>query len=115
VVLEPRHETWFTKEVEGFLREKRVARVAADPARVPAAAEPGGEESVAFYRLHGSPRVYYSAYSPEILSGIARALDARTAAGVSTWCIFDNTALGMATSDAIAVKSILADAPGIGR
>jgi uncharacterized protein YecE (DUF72 family) len=31
VVLEPRHETWFTSEVEQFLREKRVARVAADP------------------------------------------------------------------------------------
>ena len=113
VVLEPRHETWFTTRVEEFLREKRVARVAADPARVPAAAEPGGEESVAYYRLHGSPRVYYSAYSSEALAVIARALENKTASGVSTWCIFDNTALGMATTDAIVVKGLLSDVSSI--
>ena len=33
----------------------RVARVAADPAKVPAAAEPGGWRGLAYYRLHGSP------------------------------------------------------------
>src|SRR3954470_23015481 len=33
VVLEPRHETWFTNEVEGMLIQYRIARVAADPAR----------------------------------------------------------------------------------
>jgi uncharacterized protein YecE (DUF72 family) len=115
VVLEPRHDTWFTTEVDQCLREMRVARAAADPARVPVAAEPGGYEPVAYYRLHGSPRVYYSAYSSEAIAGIARALDARTADGVSTWCIFDNTALGMATTDALAVMGLLTDTPGIKR
>jgi uncharacterized protein YecE (DUF72 family) len=107
VVLEPRHETWFSKEVEEFLREKRVARVAADPARVAAAAEPGGDDSIVYYRLHGSPRVYYSAYPSDALEDIARTLHAKTGKGLSTWCIFDNTALGMATTDAIAVKGLL--------
>ena len=109
VVLEPRHETWFTKDVEEFLRGKRVARVAADPARVPAAAEPGGDDFVVYYRLHGSPRVYYSAYPPETLATIARTLDTTTGTGIPTWCIFDNTALGMATTNAIAVKGLLSD------
>jgi uncharacterized protein YecE (DUF72 family) len=36
VVFEPRHETWFAPEVESMLVDHRVARVAADPARVPA-------------------------------------------------------------------------------
>lgn len=107
VVFEPRHETWFSDEVESLLRAKRIARVAADPARVPSAATPGGYEGVAYYRLHGSPRVYYSAYPAEVLTEIARAVKEKTAQGTSTWCIFDNTALGAATSDALNVKSIL--------
>jgi uncharacterized protein YecE (DUF72 family) len=107
VVFEPRHETWFSPEVEEFLRKMRVARVAADPARVPAAAHPGAFEGVVYYRLHGSPRVYYSAYPPETLAEVARALEEKTSRGVSTWCIFDNTALGAATSDALEVKRLL--------
>src|SRR5688572_13616373 len=38
VVFEPRHESWFTDDVEAMLIQHRVARVAADPARVPATA-----------------------------------------------------------------------------
>ena len=107
VVFEPRHETWFTSEVEELLRSRRIARVAAEPARVPAAALPGGYDRIAYFRLHGSPRVYYSAYSAEMLSDIARIIEERTTVGIATWCIFDNTALGAATTDALAVKSRL--------
>jgi uncharacterized protein YecE (DUF72 family) len=90
------------------LRDRRIARVAADPARVPSAAEPGGYDRIVYYRLHGSPRVYYSAYSPEVLADVARWLDEKAAQGIVTWCIFDNTALGAATADALAVKSLIA-------
>ena len=34
-------------------------------------------------------------------------IEEKAAQGVSTWCIFDNTALGAATSDALTVKSQL--------
>ncbi|HEX6626779.1 MAG TPA: DUF72 domain-containing protein [Gemmatimonadaceae bacterium] len=107
VVLEPRHETWFTEDVESLLRDHRVARVAADPARVPSAALPGGYEQLAYIRLHGSPRVYYSAYSVEVLESVAVSIQANAARGIPTWCIFDNTALGFATSDAVIVQSLL--------
>jgi uncharacterized protein YecE (DUF72 family) len=107
VVFEPRHETWFTVEVESMLRDHRVARVAADPARVAAAAEPGGYDRVVYLRLHGSPRMYYSAYSPDVLDGVVQIIEAKAAQGIPTWCIFDNTALGAATTDALAVKSQL--------
>jgi uncharacterized protein YecE (DUF72 family) len=109
VAFEPRHETWFTEEVDSMLRHYRIARVAADPARVPVAAEPGGYERLVYLRLHGSPRIYYSAYSPEALAGVARLLEDKSAQGISTWCIFDNTALGAATADALTVKSHLLD------
>ena len=107
VVLEPRHETWFTEEVESLLRDHRVARVAADPARVLAAALPGGYEQLAYTRLHGSPRVYYSAYPAEVLESVAATIQANAARGIRTWCNFDNTALGFATSDAVIVQSLL--------
>ena len=42
IVLEPRHSTWFTPQVEAWLRDFQIARVAADPARHPTAGRPGG-------------------------------------------------------------------------
>jgi len=110
VVCEPRHETWFTRDVDSLLKAQRVARVAADPARVPVAGEPGGYDRLVYYRLHGSPRIYYSAYPNETLTEIGRMLEEKAAQGIVTWCIFDNTALGAATSDALAVREkILVD------
>ena len=108
VVLEPRHETWFTEEVESLLLKYQVARVAADPARVPEAGVPGGFKQLAYIRLHGTPRVYYSAYEPEYLENVAVGIEQNLARGVRTWCIFDNTALGFATSDALSVQALLA-------
>lgn len=107
-VIEPRHETWFTDEVDAMLRDYRLARVAADPARVPAARTPGGYPDLIYIRLHGSPRIYYSAYAPEVLDEVAAEIQAAAARPHETWCIFDNTALGFATSDALTVQALLA-------
>ncbi len=41
IACEPRHASWFEAEVAALLAQWRVARVAADPARVEAAAHPG--------------------------------------------------------------------------
>jgi uncharacterized protein YecE (DUF72 family) len=102
VVFEPRHETWFTDDVERLLVELRIARVAADPARVPAAAEPAGWPGIAYYRLHGSPRVYYDAYDDAYIGALAARLRAHLASSSApVWCIFDNTALGAATTNAV--------------
>lgn len=95
VVCEPRHPTWFTPEVEQLLSGHHVGRVAADPAPVPAAAEPGGWPGLPYHRLHGSPRIYYSAYSEEYLDAVAARL-----ASTGGWCIFDNTAEGEAIPNA---------------
>jgi uncharacterized protein YecE (DUF72 family) len=107
VVFEPRHESWFTTDVESLLTDYRIARVAADPACVAAAAEPGGYGGIVYLRLHGSPRVYYSAYPGAYLESVAQLLDESASRDISTWCIFDNTALGAATADALTVKSHL--------
>lgn len=104
IVCEPRHVTWFTTEVDALLDELRIARVAADPAPVPGAGEPGGWRDLAYYRQHGSPRIYYSPYSEDVLAQTADRLAADQAAGRETWCIFDNTAAFAATPDALSVR-----------
>ncbi|MCK5910741.1 MAG: DUF72 domain-containing protein [Caulobacter sp.] len=100
-VLEPRHASWFEAEADALLAAHRVARVAADPAVVPIAAEPGGWRGLSCHRLHGSPAMYASAYEPDALDALAR----RLAAGLEdaeAWCVFDNTRFGAATWDALA-------------
>jgi uncharacterized protein YecE (DUF72 family) len=101
VACEPRHATWFIPEADDLLRAHQVARVGADPACVPLAAIPGGWSETTYYRLHGSPRTYYSAYGDDDLAKLARQLSDASANVV--WCIFDNTALGAATENALNV------------
>jgi uncharacterized protein YecE (DUF72 family) len=107
VACEPRHASWFTPQADDLLRDLNVARVAADPARVPEAAEPGGWNGLIYYRLHGSPRTYYSAYTDEYLDALAARIQADAAAEREVWCIFDNTTLGAATRNALDLRSRL--------
>ena len=95
---EPRHPSWFVDEVDHLLITHHVTRVAADPAPVPRAAEPAGWRALTYYRLHGSPRMYYSPYPQPYLEGLRRKLEATEG---EVWCIFDNTAEGAATHDAL--------------
>ncbi|MDO9338666.1 MAG: DUF72 domain-containing protein [Caulobacter sp.] len=104
VALEPRHASWFEDEAEHLLVEHRIARVAADPAKHLKAATPGGWPGFAYWRLHGSPRMYFSPYEAERLDALAAALRTGPA---EAWCIFDNTASGAAAADALALKGRL--------
>jgi uncharacterized protein YecE (DUF72 family) len=106
IVCEPRHAAWFTADVDAFLTERQVARVAADPQPHPEAKQPGGWRGLAYYRLHGSPKMYYSSYSDEDLTQIAGELRRSETEGTRTWCIFDNTAEFAATANALAVVAL---------
>ncbi|MDF2445995.1 MAG: hypothetical protein K0S46_1231 [Moraxellaceae bacterium] len=107
VICEPRHATWFQPEATALLRRVAIARAAADPAPVPAAALPGACQERVYYRLHGSPRMYHSAYGNEFLQALAATLSGHCAAGQDTWCIFDNTAEGAALANALALRNLL--------
>ncbi len=103
---EPRHASWFAKPAEALLQKHRVARVAADPApisdlSVPGADTPGGWRGFAYFRWHGSPVMYRSDYSPAQLAALAAQLKA------DDWCIFDNTADGAATLNALSLQQRL--------
>jgi uncharacterized protein YecE (DUF72 family) len=95
IVLEPRHLTWFTSGAESLLVERRISRVAADPAISPIAGEPGGWTDFV------SPRIYFSPYDPSYIQRLATKLEAHACAGKTTYCIFDDTALGEATLNAL--------------
>ena len=97
---EPRQASWFTPEADVLLRSFEVTRVAADPPQgSPVAAAPGGWQGLHYYRLHGAPRTYYSEYDDEFLAALAATLQRSPVP--QTWVIFDNTALGHATANAL--------------
>ena len=107
IACEPRHESWFDAEADELLQTYEVARVAADPARVPAAAAPGGWRGMSYYRLHGWPKVYYSAYSAEFIDSLAARVREDGTASRATWVIFDNTTLGAATRNVLELDAAL--------
>jgi uncharacterized protein YecE (DUF72 family) len=102
LALEARHPGWFGEPATVLLRGQGVTRVIADP--------PKGQDgphvptTAAIYaRLHGAPRIYYSAYEPGYLAQLADDARVHAAQGRTVWTMFDNTASGAAVPDALAV------------
>ena len=108
IACEPRHPSWFGDDADALLASHGVARVGADPARLPAAALPGAWTALAYLRLHGSPDIYRSAYDDGAIAD--HAAIARVASG--SWTIYDNTTLGAATANALALAAALRDGAG---
>ena len=101
MALEPRHASWFAPTAEALLHSFEVGRVLADPVLFEAGARPGGWPGLVYLRLHGSPRTYYSSYGNALLNQLATRLVLEAAAADMVWCIFDNTASGAATENAL--------------
>ncbi len=108
VACECRHPSWFAPKAGALLSRLGVARVAADPAQAPGGDDPGGADRLAYYRLHGSPRVYYSGYSDIFIRNLASRLSSARAYSENVWCIFDNTAQHRAWPDALQLRRELA-------
>jgi uncharacterized protein YecE (DUF72 family) len=104
VVCEPRSPTWFGAAAERLLVNHQVARVAADPPRAAGAERPGGWRGLAYFRLHGSPRTYWSRYDTAYLDALARSIRPMS---VETWVVFDNTAAGHAFENAWELSEVL--------
>ena len=101
IAFEPHHASWFVQVVDRQLKDYGISRVAADPARVPRAAVPAGDPVMQYLRLHGSPRIYYDSYPDATLRRISLKLRRPASHTSQRWCIFDNTALGHATSNGL--------------
>lgn len=109
VVIEPRHQSWV--EAQPLLVEHHIAQAVVDPSRLGNDATPGGWQGLRYWRLHGWPRIYYSAYAHEWLEDKAREIQTGMADGSPVWCIFDNTAQDAALGNALSMSPLLHCAP----
>ena len=106
IACEPRHSSWFDADAAALMRTYKTARVLADPATIPAADSAAGTATVRYYRLHGSPRMYYSRYTDAYLKSLAKGF--ATAANCQRiWCFFDNTAAGKACGNAQRLSELI--------
>lgn len=104
IVVEPRHPSWFSHAADALLTSYRAGRVAADPAITPGGGAPSAWPGLQYFRLHGSPRMYWSPYQPAALAHLAERLRLAAESGAEVWGIFDNTAGGAAFPNAREVR-----------
>lgn len=115
-VMEPRHRSWLDADAWELLAEHGCSLVVADPARaeLDALASLGGAEAspraTLYVRLHGAPRVYWDPYGDAVRSIVARVA---SVPAESRWIVFDNTAAGAATLDALAAMEHAATRAGL--
>jgi uncharacterized protein YecE (DUF72 family) len=107
IACEPRHESWSSDAAAALLKDLEVSRAAVDPARWTQDAFPGGDLRLAYFRMHGSPRIYFSDYEPQRLTHLACQLHTALQTSDRVWCIFDNTAHGHAIGNALSVQRAL--------
>lgn len=102
VVWEPRHRSWVASNAVRLLSDFHVNKVLADPepCRLPKDLRPSVEQ-IRYFRLHGSPEIYKSRYTPEVIERISRALRHPLSPARESWIIFDNTTYGFATENAL--------------
>lgn len=103
VVCEPRHPSWFATKAVALLEDFHIGLVNADPTPAGCPETPPRTAHIAYYRLHGSPQIYYSRYSSEFLRNLSQSLLAQP----NAWCIFDNTAAGWAVPNALELNEML--------
>jgi uncharacterized protein YecE (DUF72 family) len=105
VALEPRHPSWASEPALDLMEDFAIAKVRADPERVSVAPELRRRiEPILYYRLHGSPVIYRSAYSIRRLEGLSVRLQASESR--ESWVIFDNTTLGFGTRNALELSAL---------
>jgi len=106
LVCEPRHRSWFESKAESVLKKHHIGRVAADPPMAATGDEPGADtQQLTYYRLHGLPRTYWSNYPAEDLARWAKTIQEHCSK--MNWVIFDNTAAGCATVNALLLRDLL--------
>ncbi len=95
IVIEPRNQGWFSEESRRLWEKYQISKVIADPEKCQGQAING----LSYFRLHGSPLIYKSAYTPEYLQNLMNDMRSHE----RPWCIFDNTTFGYATENALSL------------
>lgn len=111
IVLEPRHRSWASEEVWEHLVQFQVNKVFADPEPCPIVSQQL-YPTLCYMRLHGSPVIYESNYSPDQISAYLEKIMALSNTQSEAWCIFDNTKFGAATTNALWMEQLRQDQYG---
>lgn len=106
VACEPRHPSWSAARATALLQDVGVSLVKADPAILAAPDLPASNRPWPYWRLHGSPRMYYSDYSEAALNDVERDVGAFRSSLIAPWVIFDNTAHGFAVGNAARLQEL---------
>jgi uncharacterized protein YecE (DUF72 family) len=110
LVCEPRHASWASDEAIGLLHKFSIALVTADPVAIPF--KEVEDTDITYLRLHGSPEMYKSSYSDNVLQSIADQMIERARTTPNVWCIFDNTMDGAAIKNALTLRDLTTHGPG---
>ena len=81
VACEPRHVSWFAAEATAMLVHHGIASVAADPPPATQGDALGGPAEWQYWRLDGSPRIYYRDYDADALNDFKQRLNTPAATG----------------------------------
>ena len=108
IIWEPRHISWASPEAIQLFADYKISKAVADPEPCPLSKDSHSRvESVQYWRLHGSPKMYESRYEKETLKEVAEKLQHPHNPVMQTWCIFDNTTFGYATENAIELQNLV--------
>lgn len=107
IVLEPRHPSWSDGRVLRRLQQAHMNVVAADPPLIIPVLKPLGDPALCYFRLHGNPRMYWSAYDEVTLRSVAGQVEGLLEQERRVWVMFDNTASGQAAPNSLLLKKML--------
>lgn len=106
--IEPRNATFGAPEALQTLRDHNAAMVISDTA----GRHPMFQDVTAdfvYIRLHGAPRIYFSAYSQQTLEAWAARIATWAELGIGTDIFFDNTGSGHAPHNAATLADLVLD------
>jgi uncharacterized protein YecE (DUF72 family) len=106
-----RHQTWFEDDIYEVMKKNNAAIVLSD------SPEQHGERmwpfvdvdtaSFFYMRFHGSPQLYYSSYSDEVLKDYAELMKIKMKKGMDVYAYFNNDAAGWAVQNAKKLKEFV--------
>lgn len=103
-VIEFRHVSWWTKQVQSALGDKKISFCGISHPSLPD--EAIVNTGLVYYRFHGIPKLYYSAYSSAELKRAADAIRKNKMAK-SIFIYFNNTATGAAIENATVLEGLV--------
>lgn len=104
-VIEFRNAGWFTEDVIGLLKRRRVALCVHDLLEAPCPRELTA--SFAYYRFHGHEVKYGGSYPKRTLRKCAQEMAEILENGKDVYAYFNNDAFGYALKDAVALREVV--------